>query len=1452
MASSDSSPSRTVSYDYALLDLLAEEFAGRFRRGERPALKEYTDRHPELCEQILELFPALVQMEQAEGPGRDEGSWNEESPGLPPGTRVGDFEIIRVLGRGGMGIVYEAEQVSLGRHVALKLLTVHPHRDARQKRRFEREAKSAARLHHTNIVPVFGVGEHEGTPYYVMQFIRGQGLDQVSRELRRLKEGAVATGKHEIEIDGQPHDQAAAAVACSLLTGCLGQPGTMNGTDSGPAPDSDPEDLTPEPTFAILSSPGGMISDVPIPAHPEDSWAELRPGDVDDSDWPSSGVRGSTFWHGVARIGAQVAEALDYAHRQGIIHRDIKPSNLLLDARGTVWVTDFGLAKTDDNLDLTHTGDVLGTLRYMPPEAFEGRSGPAGDVYSLGLTLYELMAFQPAFDEKDQARLIKQVTTEEPEPLGRRNPEVPRDLRTVIHKAIEREPSGRYQSAAELAADLQRFINDEPIRARRISTIDRLTRWIRRHKSVAALSALAALLLVAVTAISSLAAIRLKKERDAVVDEKQRADKAELEIVRERVHSLLDVSADSLPLILDALARRQSQALPMLNELVKTATPTPLTRQRLAVANAVMGHGDPADLGSMLMELPSCEPKTVILGLKSLPADAVFENLNSRYRSAKDVLTRTRLSIALLELGSPQAAQEELSLKENLTDRVRFIHEFPTWHGDLNGPVEQLKNTQDSAFRSGLILAIGGISPELLRPGIRTTLVDLYRSALDGGTHGAAGWCLRRHQVPLPDIPASRGPVGMRRWFVNRQGLTMIGVEHGFFQPNDYEKSAGNCPSIIVARPYFMQDTEVTWQDYVRFVASPDHPPGEELSDAIQQIGPLDHPASLDLMSMVLYCNWLSRTEGRSPCYHLNASGVLETTCDFRANGYRIPTSAEWEHAYRDGTTTRLVTGDDVIRLQDYGNLFGSDLGGPERTALPNPLGLFDLVGNQWEKCWDVLPFSSNVLVDPISRKPRPSMRGGSAAAGLFYLHASCYMENPPQHRVGFRVVCGPEGPFSEQSDLTKAAAAVASALERHPSSDRARSLRETLLPEIPERVERLLQAARGAAGATLLGLVTELSRELEKRYARTELVARRLLAQRADFVPESVISPTLNKLMGQVSPVSAAQLLLRTASKFWLAGNHDTVHLVVGRVAVDGPVDPRRVQAQMLILDEGCFVDAVGAVGKPIGFRHHGYEPVEVTPRGGPGFVEDLGTIRLKPLAKAREASLHGKIVLEGQPDARGAGVWLQIQTGPINSLSGGDEGDRGICLTSPVKSGGEFVLEGIVPTEHFLYVHAPGYIPSFRPISVQPGQSLNLGAIRLSLSMVLTVSWIGAATSSSPWSAPDTKTVPAESGWLVPWPGTNQSTRVYLSPRESWSEMHFASSQGPFELADLGSGSIDEFARVNRSKAEFRSAHEVAPRSGHVYLGRWAARDLWVLFHIKLKAPRQEPRQRLEAEKK
>jgi WD40 repeat protein/serine/threonine protein kinase len=487
------------SADYVLLTRLADEFAARYRAGERPSLQEYIDRHPALAEDIRELFPAMVEIEQVKDDHQDAAE--QAAPAAPALRQLGDFRILREVGKGGMGIVYEAEQVSLGRHVALKVLPRNMLLDAKAKRRFEREAKSAAKLHHTNIVPVFGVGEQDGMPYYVMQFIQGLGLDDVLEELKKLQQGSPKAGTL---IGGDLHPSREAVQESKRAEGASDRKTLTE--DGVTAVNVARSLLTGEFHPAFDRDVDGTAPATVEEAHKEDreAVAACTPASSDSSTSSSSSVvlpgqsrdgsksksRKRSYWQSVATIGVQVAGAMEYAHKQGIQHRDIKPSNLLLDAQGTVWVADFGLAKADDQQNLTHTGDILGTLRYMPPEAFEGKTDARSDVYSLGLTLYEMLAFRAAFDEKERNRLIKQVTEAEPARLGKLNRHVPKDLQTIVHKAIDRDPARRYATAGALAEDLQRFIDDEPIRARKVSAAERYWRWARHNPVIAILGGL--------------------------------------------------------------------------------------------------------------------------------------------------------------------------------------------------------------------------------------------------------------------------------------------------------------------------------------------------------------------------------------------------------------------------------------------------------------------------------------------------------------------------------------------------------------------------------------------------------------------------------------------------------------------------------------------------------------------------------------------------------------------------------------------------------------------------------------------------------------------------------------------------------------------------------------------------------------------------------------------------
>jgi Flp pilus assembly protein TadD len=398
-----------------LVGRVADEFTERVQRGERPDVEEYARRHPQLAEVMRQVLPAL----QALAPEPDSAAPRD----------LGDYRLIREVGRGGMGIVYEAEQVSLGRRVALKVLPFAATMDPRHLQRFHNEARAAAGLHHANIVPVYGVGNERGVHYYAMQFIEGRTLADLIAEQR----GAA-----------------------------LSQVPTMTQTEAGPA--------------ATTAPPAAQAT--------------------------STAPRDAAYFRRVAEWGIQAAEALDHAHQLGIVHRDVKPANLLVDGRGGLWVTDFGLAQVQSEARLTMTGDLLGTLRYMSPEQALAQRvviDHRTDVYSLGATLYELLTLRPAFEGNDRQELLRQIAQEEPKTPHRVNRTIPAELETIVLKAMEKRPQERYATAQELATDLERYLRDEPIRARRPGLGRRARKWARRYR--AAVTAAAVCLVVTFAAL---------------------------------------------------------------------------------------------------------------------------------------------------------------------------------------------------------------------------------------------------------------------------------------------------------------------------------------------------------------------------------------------------------------------------------------------------------------------------------------------------------------------------------------------------------------------------------------------------------------------------------------------------------------------------------------------------------------------------------------------------------------------------------------------------------------------------------------------------------------------------------------------------------------------------------------------------------------------------------------
>ncbi len=498
----------------ALVAQVLDDFRTRQQRGEHPEVEEYAARHPEaadLLRRVLATFQ-LLEASSSPSPPFEEGAAGGCSGAVaddPPlsGT-LGDFRLLREVGRGGMGIVYEAEQISLGRRVALKVLPFAATLDPRQLQRFQNEARAAASLRHEHIVAVHAVGQERGVHFFAMQFIDGQTLADVIRQQRCEKDqGSVARGQgsgggsQESGVRGQASQGQAVTRAQPAL------------------------EHSREADIPVCHEPAGdqNVSPTKAPADTQPLAAKTT----------ETTPPGPAYFRRVAHWGIQAAEALEHAHGLGIVHRDIKPDNLMIDGAGHLWITDFGLARRAAESDLTMTGDLLGTLRYMSPEqalAKHDLVDHRSDVYSLGATLYELLTFQSLVSGNDRQVVLNQIIDVEPRSLRQRDRRIPADLETIVLKTLAKESAARYATAQALADDLRRYLGNEPIQARRPTVRQRLAKWARRNRAVVTAAA-AVLVLVAgvlggavgwIVNERATRQVQLQKEMSAVLDDVER------------------------------------------------------------------------------------------------------------------------------------------------------------------------------------------------------------------------------------------------------------------------------------------------------------------------------------------------------------------------------------------------------------------------------------------------------------------------------------------------------------------------------------------------------------------------------------------------------------------------------------------------------------------------------------------------------------------------------------------------------------------------------------------------------------------------------------------------------------------------------------------------------------------------------------------------------------------
>jgi serine/threonine protein kinase len=516
---------------------LADEFVLKFRSGQSPSIEHYAQAYPQHAAMIRSIFPSLMIVEKVSAKVTNESIAPTLSATCSDPTQLvpkafDDFEILHCIGRGGMGVVYEAIQGSLQRRVALKVIHAQASASPRSRERFRREAESAAGLHHTNIVPVYGSGEDHGLQYYAMQLIHGSTLADVIVSLRaRLGESVPGEPLGPaLTLDAVDQLLTQRATPPSAKHPQSSQKGAHKGSNSYSTPSKPSRD--DRPTSPLAPNDPTLPAETrdltrkaiqgPMQGRPlatDELSTSILPASIPQNSIPPASIPPGTsevyhddravraipqhYYRNIARLTSKVADALDYAHQSGVLHRDIKPSNLLLDQTGTIWVADFGLAFREDLESQTQTGELLGTLRYMAPEQFVAKADSRSDIYSLGLTLFELLTLRPAL-EAPKRRVLDPTKYSQLEFTASERQVIPRDLQTIVLKASALEPVNRYERAKDFQEDLERFLDDLPILARRESPIESTMRWIRRNPAIASLTASLFGLLVAIATILGL------------------------------------------------------------------------------------------------------------------------------------------------------------------------------------------------------------------------------------------------------------------------------------------------------------------------------------------------------------------------------------------------------------------------------------------------------------------------------------------------------------------------------------------------------------------------------------------------------------------------------------------------------------------------------------------------------------------------------------------------------------------------------------------------------------------------------------------------------------------------------------------------------------------------------------------------------------------------------------
>ena len=882
------------------IEAALEEFRRAWLDGERPDPEEFCRSRPECGAQLADRIRAFIYVaeglgemadspEEAPGDGRSKGHENLA------GTTLGDFKIIGMIGRGGMGTVYEAEQISLGRAVALKVLPIHLSLSDLSVQKFHREAAAGGRQSHPGIVAVHAVGEDKGRHFIAQELVPGG--QTLADRIENLRKRSV-----------QP------------------------------------------------------------PGH----------------------------YREVAALFLRIAVAVDHAHQTGVIHRDIKPSNILLTGEGEPKVTDFGLAKIEDALHLTRSGEFAGTPYYMSPEQAlrrRKRIDKRTDIFSLGVTLYEMLALHRPFEGKTTHEVIAQIIAGSPRDPRRLNTRIPRDLAVICLKAMERDPADRYSTMREFADDLERFHHGDVIHAKPTGPGARFVKWVKRNPvaSTASGMALAAVLVFATVVPWVIAqkekhnALLLKKERDTI--EKNLEQIRRLSDVKRL--SDLEVSAEALwpayPKNIEKLQQWIDQADRLIGRLdIHRRTVATLRENALPLRKS--------DLETMSEIHPKWKTLSSLRATKSsLEKQAAMIKAGKKLGTTGSGDQSTGQPLPVPEELTKQLAALEVRVSD--LDRIvseRWIYEFEDtemqWQHDLlSGLVsgleyfsskkdglyakvrerlafaESVEESSITAHDNAWEEAIASIANRKVCPQYDGLVIDRMIGFVPIGTDPDSGlWEFCNLQTGT--IP-QRGQDG-KIVLTEKMGLVFVLIPGGSFTMGACKPSSDRplgSPNVdpevqhdesflqqVTIQPFLLSKFEMTQGQWLRFTGK--NPcafiPWYNIGGKI-----------IDLLHPVEYVTW-------------------EECADVvRKLNLRLPTEAEWEYACRAGTTTVFWTGDDKKTLDGTANLMDFTLMADQNTSDPqfeqwlkdghavhapvgsysaNPFGLHDIHGNVFEWCQDV------------------------------------------------------------------------------------------------------------------------------------------------------------------------------------------------------------------------------------------------------------------------------------------------------------------------------------------------------------------------------------------------------------------------------------------------------------------------------------------------------------------